>query len=285
MRTHPSTLLWLCLMSGLVFCCPAFAQTNPAHAPRERALPLASWTPQPLLQAAGRPGQRGAISFKVSGFAAETLHLFSPESPSQGVAQLARETAWSVAPNVASQGGIHWLMAESQSPSLVVRASTAWSFPGKGVSPDKLLQSSASGLDLRPLRVPQLGAYREGSRWVYRLRWDGVPMAGQEVLLETENGSSQRFRSDADGLVSIVFPHDYAQADIDPALGAARTRKAYLLSVSIERDGVRHLTTFSNFYTPDLLRERSLGWGGGFAALGMILALPLLLKGKEKKHG
>ncbi len=254
-------------------------------APTERSAAVANWTTQPILRAAGRPGPRGVMSFVASGFTAETLHLFSPENPQHGVAQLPAARGWSVTPDAASQGGIHWLVAEGKSPGLVVRANTALSFPGKGISPDKLLQASASGLDLRPLREPQLGAYREGASWTYRLRWDGVPIAGQDVLFETENGSSQRLRSDDDGLVSLVFPHDYAEKDIDPTLGAARTRKAYLLSASVDRDGVRHLTTFSNFYTPDLLRERSLGWGAGFAALGALFALPLLLKRKEKKHG
>jgi hypothetical protein len=83
--------------------------------------------------------------------------------------------------------------------------------------------------------------------------------------------------------VDVVFPADYSAEAIDPALGAARTRKGYLLSVVHEHDGVHHLTTFSQFYTPALLRERSLVWGAVFAGFGMLLATPLVRR-REKKH-
>jgi hypothetical protein len=81
----------------------------------------------------------------------------------------------------------------------------------------------------------------------------------------------------------VTFPWDYDPATIDKEAGMARTRKGFAVSASVEREGVRHVSAFNYFYTPDVMRERSLAWGAGFALLGMGLALPLLRR-KEAGH-
>jgi hypothetical protein len=57
-----------------------------------------------------------------------------------------------------------------------------------------------------------------------------------------------------------------------------------VLGAELERDGVRHVTGFSNQYLPDLMRERSLLAGTGLLAFGMILATPMLRRKKESSN-
>lgn len=265
---------------SLVLTAPALAhEAHEGGRPQVRA----PWSSQPLLQPYGRPGERGVQAFRVAGMSDAQLRVFASESPAQSVAAEKQADGWQLAALPGSQGGYHWLLAERSESGKVLRAATIWSFPGKGSSPQGLLQRPLAGLDLRPLRVPEKGAFRENSSWSFRVTWNGQPLPGRDVFLETENGSRQRFVSGSDGVVKVLFPADYPADAIDPALGAVRTRKSYLLSVGHEHEGVHHLSTFSQFYSPALLRERSLVWGAVFAGVGMLLAVPLIRR-REKKH-
>lgn len=258
------------------------AQEHAEHGRARPSQPVA-WSVLPLLQSQGRPGERGAVAFRVAGMAEAELRVFAPENPGQSVTMEEQGEKWQAAALPGSQGGYHWLLAERGEAGKILRAGTIWSFPGKGTSPQALLQTPLAGLDLRPVRVPDKGAFRENSSWSFRVTWDGLPLPGRDVLLETENGSRQRFVSGSDGVVDVLFPGDYPADAIDPALGAVRTRKGYLLSVAHEHEGVHHLTTFSQFYSPALLRERSLLWGAVFAGVGALLAAPLIRR-REKKY-
>jgi len=279
--SHCVTALFLGL-GVAVFSDTVQAQEHAEHGRARSSLPV-QWSALPLLQSQGRPGERGAVAFRVAGMPEAELRVFAPESPGHSVLADKQGDGWQLAALPGSQGGYHWLLAERVESGKVLRAATIWSFPGKGSSPQGLLQTPLAGLDLRPVRVPDKGAFRENSSWTFRVTWEGLPLPGQEVLLETENGSHQRFVSGSDGVVKVLFPADYSADAIDPALGAVRTRKAYLLSVAHEHEGVQHLSTFSQFYSPALLRERSLMWGAVFAGVGMLLAVPLIRR-REKKH-
>lgn len=272
---------------GLLFG-PGAAAQHGAHGESPAGRPAAgrpmntAWTNQPLLRVAGRPGERGTMPFAVSGFEPDRLEVFGPLAPNRA-RSLERESGrWMLAPD--EGGGFHWIEGVQQQAERIVRATTLWSFPGKGASPANLLQRAGNGLEIRPLRVPERGGYRESSSWDFRLLFDGRPLAGHELVLLTENGSRQTFKSDADGLVQITFPRDFKPESIDPEQGAARTRKAYLLQANWQQGAVLHESSFSYFYTPDPMRERSLGWGVGFMALGMIFAVPLLRRRPGVSH-
>lgn len=258
---------------------PLRAQAHDGHArPAREKLP-ATWSQLPLLQAAGRSTPDG-LPFSVSGMAADELRVLASGAPAVPITYTAARGRWMVKPQAG--GGFHWLETVQQSPEFHYRASTAWAFPGHGTSPEGLLRVAGEGLEIRPLLLPERGGFREGSTWRFKVLMHGQAVFAAPVLLETENGTRQHFSTDGDGIVQIVFPRDYRVEMIDSAQGAARTRKGFLLSSSVTRDEVRHLTTFSNFYTPDLLRERSVAWGAAFALLGGLLAVPLLRR-KEKK--
>lgn len=286
MAASKGGLIALALL-GLLFGPGASAQSS-AHGEHSAARPAAvrpmslPWTPEPSLRAAGRPGERGAMPFVVSGFEPDRLEVFGPSAPNQA-RSLERESGrWILAPD--EGGGFHWIEGVQRQSARMVRAATLWSFPGKGASPANVLQRAGDGLEIRPLRIPERGGYRESSRWDFRLLFDGRPLAGHELLLLTENGSRQTFKSDAEGRVEIIFPRDFKSESIDSELGAARTRKAYLLQANWQQGAVLHESSFSYFYTPDPLRERSLGWGIGFMALGMVCALPLLRRRPGASH-
>lgn len=269
------------LQTGSLLAQPAPAHGEHASRPASRTA-QAPWTPQPMLRAAGRPGDRGVMPFAVSGFAPESVQVFGPLDPDRPRTPMFEQGRWSVSPD--EGGGFHWIEAVQRQPGHIVRASTVWSFSGKGASPAALLQRRGEGLEIRPVRIPERGGYRESSSWDFRLILDGQPLSGHDIALLTENGTRQTFKSDATGIVSVTFPRDFSPESIDPEQGAARTRKAYLLEASLQQDGQHLQTSFSYFYTPDLMRERSLGWGMGFMALGMLLAVPLLRRRQGASH-
>lgn len=237
-----------------------------------------AWTTAPMLQVAGRPGEQGRMPFGASGMQPESVQVFGPLAPAFARPVAREQGRWMVVPD--EGGGFHWIEALQHQAGQVLRATTLWSFSGKGSSPEKLLQRQAEGLEIRPLRVPERGGYRESSAWDFRVLFDGKPLAGHEVELQTENGSRQTFKSDPQGVVRIIFPRDFSAESIDPDQGAARTRKAYLLVTNWQHEAVDYRSSFSYFYTPDLMRERSVVWGLGFMALGMLIAVPLLRRRK-----
>ena len=187
------------------------------------------------------------------------------------------------APLAEGLGGFHWLSSRAFGETEIRSAASVLMFPGKGPSPEKLLSDYQMGLDIRPVRLPERGGYREGSRWDFLVRFDGLPLAATTLLLETENGSSEKFETNQQGIAHVTFPRDFDSASIDKEAGAARTRKGFAVSAVREVNGVRHSSAFNYFYTPDLMRERSLAWGMGFTLLGMCLAFPLLRR-KETVH-
>lgn len=286
MEVSKQRLAWLAvfgiLQTANVVAQPVAGHGEHAAPPSSNRAVAAPWTAQPMLRAAGRPGDRGLMPFAASGLAPDSLQVFGPTSPTQA-RQVAREQGrWAVAPD--DGGGVHWIEAVQRQPEQIVRTATVWSFPGKGVSPEGLLQRAGDGLEIRPAWLPERGGYRESSSWDFRILFNGRPLDGHEIELLTENGSHLTFRSAANGIVRIDFPRDFSPESIDPEQGAARTRKAYLLLTRLQENGLQHLSSFSYFYTPDLMRERSLGWGAGFMALGMLLAVPLLRRRRGGSH-
>lgn len=253
----------------------------PAASP-ERPLER-SWTSQPLIMPVGKPDRSGISAYAVQGASVAQVELLSPDIQ-QPVAVVPGEGGrWQIAPVNPKVGGHHWVIARETTGGAVRVASTVISFPVPGPSPEARLAEVRRGLEVLPLRLPDRGGFREGQVRGFKVRLDGQPQGGLPVVLETENGSRQEALTGADGVAELAFPHDFSTSSIDPNLGVTRSRKAYVVSVAMDRDGVRYQAAFNQFYHPDLMRERSLAWGAGFAVLGMLLALPLLRR-KEKSH-
>lgn len=241
-----------------------------------------SWSQQALILVAGRP-EASVTPLAGKGLDSAQLTIYAPDALRTQRTLSKENGRWRAAPLAEGLGGFHWLSSRAFGETEIRSAASVLMFPGKGPSPEKLLSDYQMGLDIRPVRLPERGGYREGSRWDFLVRFDGLPLAATTLLLETENGSSEKFETNQQGIAHVTFPRDFDSASIDKEAGAARTRKGFAVSAVWEGNGVRHSSAFNYFYTPDLMRERSLAWGMGFTLLGMCLAFPLLRR-KETVH-
>lgn len=181
-------------------------------------------------------------------------------------------------------GNYYWVTAREESPEKVVVASTAYYFSNPGPAPRAMLLQSKHELEIIPQPLPrEHSSYRANEDWKFLLRFSGRPLPGQKVQLQTANGSQAEFVSDAQGIVNVHFPDDYASAGTAPAGESHRhgpRRADFVLATEYAADGRQYLTAFNYGYGPDAYSTRNLVWGGGFAVLGMLLASPLLRRKK-----
>lgn len=239
------------------------------------------WTRQPWLSGRPEKGERDAAIVTPQGLAPSEIAVFGPSGPIDrlrvaypvvaGSARIA-----SIAPGT---GNYHWLTAREETSGLVRVASTAWYFGNPGDSPKEMLERTKHELEIVPQPLPrEHRSYREAEKWRFLVRFNGQPLARQPLTIETEFGSRSTVQTDADGVATVVFPRDIktppsanGQEESD-----RRQRGKFVLSAEKESDGRRYVTSFNHTYAADPERQRSLGWGLAFGALGMLAGLPLL---------
>ncbi len=273
---------------------PAFAQHNhgaPSDSPAAAPAPGGrsgggrpganrEWTKQPLL--IGRPikDSRAAAVISARGLTAAGVTVFAADGPPEARkrdfalgADGARIEA--VAPKT---GNYHWVVAREESPDLVKVASTAWYFSNPGDAPTDMLATPKHELEIVPAPLPrEHRSYREAEKWKFLVRFNGQPLPGQALSMETEFGSRTNAVTDAMGIATLVMPRDFKQPQKgDGETEDPRARGRFVLATEKEDGGKRYLTAFNYSYTQDPERSRSLGWGAAFGILGMVAATPLL---------
>ncbi len=271
---------------------PAVSAAAPAAT--QAARPTARlWTIQPLLLP-GRAarGERASALLRPQGIAAQTVTVFAAEGPAERLQveyPLAPEGA-RIAPATPKVGNYHWVVAREESAEAVRVASTAWYFGNPGDSPKELLKLPKHELEIVPDPLPrEHGSYRESEKWRFLVRFNGQPLAGQPVTLETEFGSRSTVLTDAAGIATVLFPRDFKPAEKKAGGGEheghSPRRAAFVLSTTTEANGRRYLTAFNYTYGQDGDRNRSLGWGAAFGLIGMLAATPLLRRRKPTASG
>jgi hypothetical protein len=288
-----TTVLLLALLAG-----PAWAQHDHSQhaAPADASAatmpqrPVArEWTRYPLLvPAMQRGGERGTATLKLQGMEAAEVTVFAAGGPAerQRVAYAVGEAGAQIQPASPKVGNYHWVVARQESAAEIRVASTAWYFSNPGPAPTDLLKQVRHELEIVPSPLPrEHSAYREAETRDFLVRWQGAPLAGKTVTLESEFGSRSSFVSDARGMVTVLLPRDFREQKGRPGgeeamMGPRRAK--FVLGVEHEADGRRYLTAFNYAYSPDPDRERSLGWGLTFGAIGMVAALPLLRRRTAK---
>lgn len=244
------------------------------------------WTRYPLITPMmGRGGDRAAATLAVKNLQPATLEVFAPEGPADKLRRqfpITSEGAKieAVTPKI---GNYHWVSAREEADSKVTVASTAYAFGNPGAAPTKLLLTQKNELEIIPQPLPrEHGSYRESEKWKFLLRFNGQPLAGKEVTMETEFGTRTAFISDAQGMVKVLFPLDFKPAD--PAKAHSQhmgPRKAKFVLAAEHDDGGKHyLTAFNYAYAPDATTGKNLWAGAGFGVFGMLLAVPLLRRKK-----
>lgn len=271
------------LLAGLL-ALPVAAQHDHGGAPS--AAPPA-WTQQPLLLPAAGRGERDAAQLKAVGIAAATLSVHAPDGPPEALRRdypVSDGTA-KIATGSARVGNYHWVVMREETPELVKVASTAWYFGNPGASPKVLLATPKHELEIVPDPLPrEHGSYRESEKWRFLVRFQGVPLAGQTLKLETEFGTRTSFVTDQSGIATVLFPRDFRPSPADSAEGAGHGRPSakFVLSTEKHTDERHYLTAFNLKYGPDAERGRSLAWGAGFCVAGMLAATPLLRRRPPK---
>lgn len=288
-----TTLLCLALLAG-----PALAQhdhsqhaaPNDAAAPAMPPRPMArEWTRLPVLvPAMQRGGERGTAALRLQGIDAAEVTVYAAGGPAerQHVAYPVGEAGAQIQPASPKIGNYHWVVARQESDAEVRVASTAWYFSNPGPAPTELLKQVKHELEIVPSPLPrEHSAYREAETRDFLVRWQGAPLAGKSLTLESEFGSRSSFVTDARGMATVLLPRDFREQKGRPGgeeamMGPRRAK--FVLGVEHEADGRRYLTAFNYSYSPDPDRERSVGWGLTFGAIGMVAALPLLRRRTAK---
>lgn len=250
---------------------------------------MRDWTKQPLL--IGRPVKenRGAALIAARGLTAGSVTVYAADGPMEsrkrdfqvGVDGARIEA---VAPKT---GNYHWVVAREESPELVKVASTVWYFPNPGDAPTEMLAAPKHELEIVPTPLPrEHRSYREAEKWKFLVRFQGQPLAGQPLTMETEFGSRTNTVTDAMGIATLVIPRDFKQPQKgDGETEDPRARGRFVLGTEKEDGGKRYLTAFNHTYTQDPERSRSLGWGAAFGILGMVAATPLLRRRQQAQGG
>lgn len=280
----------MALAAGLLCGAAPAQQAQHDHAAPPDRPQAREWTRQPLLlPGMNKRGERAAALLRPRGIAADRLTVFAPEGPAERRrvdhavgAEGARIEA--AAPGI---GNYHWVVARAETPEEVRVASTAWYFGNPGDAPGDLLKIVKHELEIVPDPLPrEHGSYRESEKWRFLVRFEGRPLAGQPLVLETEFGSRSTFLTGRDGIATVLFPRDFGPAgEKSGGEGHGPRRAKFVLATEKEAAGRRYLTAFNHAYGQDADRDRSLGWGAAFGLAGMLAAAPLLRRRSPRPQG
>lgn len=288
----------LILLGALALSSPLVAAQDAGHAghhthgaaadgDRPAQSATVQWTRFPLLlpAMAGR-GERNTARLRMVNLASAGVRVYAPDGPPQR-----READFpveagraSIRPTTAATGNYHWLVARQEVGNAVNVASSAWYFSNPGTAPKLLLQQVKHELEIVPLRLPrEHGSYRESEKWPFQVRYQGAPLAGQRVTLETEFGSRSTLTTDAQGQLLVLFPRDFpppeaASRSRGQGESHGRRRAQFVLSTDKNDQDKHYLTAFNYHYTEEPGRRQSLAWGAVFGLIGMAAATPLLLR-------
>lgn len=244
------------------------------------------WTKYPLLTPMmGRGGDRSMAKLAVKNLQPAELEVFAAEGPADRLRRQVPVTPEGTQIEAVSPktGNYHWVSAREEAEGKVTVASTAAYFGNPGAAPTALLLKQKYELEIIPQPLPrEHGSYRESDKWQFLLRFNGQPLANKELKLETEFGTKTAFTSDAQGLVTVLFPLDFKPADPakahDQHMGPRKGK--FVLAAEHDDGGKHYLTAFNYAYAPDAATGKNLMAGAGFGVFGMLLAVPLLRRKK-----
>jgi hypothetical protein len=285
------------ITTGLLCVCAGLAQAagggHNGHGDATRSAPRA-WTDLPLIEAV--PGRDRQATFRLVNLEAASVKAFAPGEQAplpEGLRFKSNRQEWDILPDLNGRfalqslgvGNYHWLLARQESPESVTVASTAHYFSNPGPAPTDMLARPKSELEIVPAPLPrEHNRYRESQEHRFEVRFQGAPLAGATVSFTSGAGTRTRFISDSAGRVRVHFPDDVRPAAEAGGHGRGAAN-SFVLAVAHHAGGRHYLTAFNYSYGEDVYAGRSLAWGGGFMALGGLIALPLIVRRKESKRG
>ena len=189
-----------------------------------------------------------------------------------------------------ANGGFHWLSAREEQGDTVRIASTVQPFGARGAKdPTAMFMQQKYELEIIPQPFPrEHSRYRANEAWKFLVRYNGKPLSGQMVFLETSNGSMSEFSSDANGVLNVHVPDDFKEVDESKQAGGhnhgGKSGAELVLATEYVDGRKSYLTAFNSSYGPNAFDQRSVIVGLGFTLLGMLGAAPLLLQRKKAKN-
>ena len=171
-----------------------------------------------------------------------------------------------------NQGNYHWISA-SDAQGLKF-ASTVHYFSNPGPAPRQMLKQSKAPLEIRPLDLPrEHNRYRANESWDFMILAEGKPLPDAEVLLQTSNETSATLTSDADGIVSVNFPDDFAtfaEKHAHHNMGhAGHGRKSAQFVLSVTHDN--KVSAFNYSYAEDAFNNKLVLPAVGLAFSGSLI--------------
>jgi hypothetical protein len=169
----------------------------------------------------------------------------------------------------------HALIASRQADSLTETAIRYVYMRGKpsGHSPTEVVTSVKSELEIVPSPFPrEHSRYQSNQQRHFRLLFNGQPLAGHNVNVETSFGTTFYANSDEAGMLNITIPDDFT----DIKVGRRNNRPAeWRITAVHNQDGHSYRTVVSAPYYVDPSHWQPLSWGlltvaGGMLVTGMM---------------
>jgi len=179
----------------------------------------------------------------------------------------------------------HALVAERQIGDVkqaAIRYAYMRSRPSKE-SPSKLAAAEKTELEIEPAPIPrEHHRYMANKVWDFILRFQGKPLSGIPVVLETSLGSRLEATSNDAGFVQFIIPDDFSE--VKP--GRRKNPPAELsLFAEYKTETTRYETTLSAAYYVDPGHWQSKGLGVAVAGLGLLAGGFIGGIGRSNKRG
>jgi len=179
----------------------------------------------------------------------------------------------------------HALVAERQIDDLkqaAIRYAYMRGRPSKE-SPSKLAAAQKTALEIEPAPIPrEHHRYMANKVWEFIVRFNGKPLSGTHVALETSHGSRVDAISNDAGLVRFTIPDDFSE--VKP--GRRKNPAAeFSLFTEYRTASTHYETTLSAAYYVDPDHWRSKGLGVAVAGLGLIAGGFIGGIGRSNKRG
>lgn len=249
---------------------------------------MMSWTSYPILKTrmSGEARERMTVAVVPQNIVADGVTAWSNKlADEHGRRQLPLGMAGAKLDKPES-GGFHWLSAREEQGGTVRVASTVYYFGERGAeNPTAMFIAQKHELEIIPQPYPrEHSRYRANEDWKFLVRFNGQPLAGQKVAMETQNGTKSESVSDAQGVVTVHMPDDFkAEEKQKEASGRGMRGSDFVLATEHADGGKTYLTAFNAGYGKNAFDQRSVAMGIGFTLLGMFGAAPLLRQRKAKK--
>jgi hypothetical protein len=151
-----------------------------------------------------------------------------------------------------------------------------------GHSSTELTAANKSTLEIVPDPIPREHyRYHSDQTWDFMVRFQGLPVADQQVILETANGSQLEGTTGAEGRVGLHIPDDFP----DIVAGERDKRSAeFTVTTRYSKGGQTYKSTLNAAYRVNPQHWHSLGMGIAVVGLGMLTGGFIGRAGRGKKN-